>query len=409
MREQGMSISAIARELGLDRKTVRKHLACGQPPRPAVRAARGSKLDPYKDYLRRRIADGCVNCEVLLREIRQQGYTGGITVLRQFVHPLRPVRRLRATERFETGPGEQAQVDWTFWGRKRIEGVWRPLWTFVYTLCYSRMLYARFVLRTDEASLLRCHVQAFEATGGVPREILYDRMKTVALGRMLDERPLWNPRFFDFAAHYGFRPWLCQVGRPQTKGKVERPIDYLKNNFGASVGLLSATEVDLSLLQQALDRWLAEVANVRVHGTTHQRPIDRWKEEQACLQPLHRVAPFDLSRWDERIVTTDGWVVWETNLYSVPLERVGQPVRVRQTVEGFVEIYRHDQLLARHAQRPGRYERSLLPEHHVRTQRPQSRSPGRPAPLPDPPVEERALAVYEAVAEEEAAGYGHRA
>ncbi len=419
LREKGMSISDIARELGIDRKTVRRYLASGEPPRPGPRSERSSKLDPHKDYLRRRIEQGCVNCEVLMRELRQRGYTGGMTILREFVHPLRPARRIRATERFETGPGEQAQVDWAFWGRKRIEGVWRPLWTFVYTLCYSRLLFAEFVTRTDEATLLRCHCHAFEATGGVPREILYDNMKTVSLGRMADDRPIWNPRLIDFAGHHGFQPRLCQVGRPQTKGKVERPVDYLKNNFGASVRLLEAEDVTLSLLGQELNRWLAEVANVRVHGTTRQRPIDRWEEERPHLQPLSRVKPFDLSRWDERIVTVDAWVIYETNLYSVPAELVGQPVRVRQTVDGFIEIYRHQELVARHSQRTGRYERSLTPDHHagLKALR-RSRAPTASEPTDHrqnvqqpstPPVQERELSVYEAVAAEEAGAYDDRA
>jgi len=199
----GLSISEVARRTGHDRKTIRKiRDAAAHPPRQ-VRRKRGSRLDPHKPYLRERTAAGVLNATKLLGEIRRQGYTGGITILREFVQPLRPVAPT-VTERFETPPGHQAQVDWTACGHLWHEEQLRSLSAFVLTLGYSRRQYVEFTVRQDMETFLRCHVHAFHYFGGIPAELLYDNLKTAVDHRRGDGTIIWNPRFRDFADYYGF-------------------------------------------------------------------------------------------------------------------------------------------------------------------------------------------------------------
>jgi transposase len=227
---EGLSISEIARRTGHDRKTIRKIRDDPQHPTPQERRKRGSKLDPYSPYLRQRVAAGVLNAVKLQEELRWQGYTGGVTLIRRFLHPLRQWIPA-VTERFETPPGQQAQVDWSscghIWHRDRL----RPLSSFSMTLCYSRRPYVEFTVSQDMETFLRCHINAFGYFGGVPREILYDNLKTAVDRRGPDGQVVWNRRFRDFADYYGFVPRACRPYRAQTKGKVENGIRYVKGNF----------------------------------------------------------------------------------------------------------------------------------------------------------------------------------
>src|SRR5712692_2890049 len=225
---RGKSISEIARQSGRDRKTIRRLLREGAQ---AVRKPRqiSSKLDPFREYLLGRMVgeDPVSNAEVLYDEIHELGYRGGRSILKEFMHPFRALAKEKATVRFETPPGHQAQVDWgTFKkpGRKRVQG-------FVMTLGWSRAQYLDFTDSQALALFLACHEQAFHDFGGVPEEILYDRVKTVWLRDDDHGDPVFHPGFIDFAEHYGFRPKLCHPYRPQTKGKTENGIGYVRKNF----------------------------------------------------------------------------------------------------------------------------------------------------------------------------------
>jgi transposase len=265
LQRQGVSIQAISRLTGWDRKTIRKYLQ--QPnwqPEYGPRNRSSSKLDPFKPYLEERMRAGVWNARVLLRELRQQNYGGGYTILKDWLQPQRSAARTVAVRRFETPPGKQAQVDWGHLGTLDWEGE-RRLWGFTFTLGYSRRMMAEAALDQKLGTLLRMHEEAFRQMGGVPEEILYDRMKTVWLGT--DERGeiVWHPVFLDFARYWGFTPRLCRPYRAQTKGKVESGVKYVRGNF--LCGLQGREPSSLQDLNAQLREWISQVANQRVHGT----------------------------------------------------------------------------------------------------------------------------------------------
>jgi len=182
MKGAGHSAREIARELGLARNTVLRYLKSPEAMHPKARSRRGSKLDPYAEHIDRRMGEGLENCVVLLRELRELGYDGRYTILSEYVRPRRRRRQPEATMRFETGPGEQAQVDWGSLSYRSEDGKRRSVWVFVMTMGYSRACYVELVRRADTAAFIQCHVNAFEYLGGVPRRCLYDNAKVVTLG-----------------------------------------------------------------------------------------------------------------------------------------------------------------------------------------------------------------------------------
>ena len=204
---------------GVSRNTVRRYLRSRGVPQAKPRAKRGSKLDPYTEYIDTRLSEGLENCVVLLREIRGLGYPGGYSTLKSYVHPRRRQRQPKATVRFETGPGEQAQVDWGSFSYITEDGRRRRMWAFVMVLGFSRAVYVEFVRRADVATFIRCHLNAFEYFGEVPSRCLYDNAKVVVIGRDDEDRPEFNSRMEDFALRLGFELRLCRPYRAQTKGK----------------------------------------------------------------------------------------------------------------------------------------------------------------------------------------------
>ena len=237
LHRQGLSISAIARRMGRDPKTIRKYIARGlEPPAYSPRqAGRPGKLAPYLDYLRERVAAyPDLSAVRLTRELRERGYTGAYTAVKRFIAAIRPEREAKPFEvRFETAPGQQAQVDFarfvtTFTDEPDDT---RIVWLFSLVLGHSRFIFARFVMHQDLQTLLRCHMQAFAALGGVPIEILYDRMKTAVTGEDDAGHIVYNRSLLTLAKHYGFHPKACRPYRAKTKGKVERPFSYIRQDF----------------------------------------------------------------------------------------------------------------------------------------------------------------------------------
>jgi transposase len=348
---QGLSVSEIARRSGYDRKTIRKIRDAAGHPQPQERRKRGSKLDPYKPYLRRRATAGVLNGVKLLAEVRRQGYLGGITIVREFLHPLRPAVPM-VTERFETLPGQQAQVDWASCGRIWHRDRLRSLSTFSMTLGYSRRQYVEFTVSQDMETFLRCHISAFRYFGGIPTEMLYDNLKTAVDHRGPDGQVVWNRRFRDFADYYGFVARACHPYRAQTKGKVENGIRYVKGNFllGLDVAQMTLEELNWEVL-----RWLRETADVRVHGTTHERPIDRWPAEVAALRPLDGRRDYDTSYVCHRLVSREGYISYRGSRYSVPPEHAGRPLLVKEGADGRLRVYSGYHQVIEHplAEKPG--------------------------------------------------------
>lgn len=289
LHKQGKSIRQIARELGIARKTVRKYLRQPEAPAYKPRAATPAKLDPYKQYLEERVKAAhptWLPATVLLREIRERGYQGGLTMLRLFLHRLKPQLPPEPLVRFETDPGEQCQVDWIEFRKGK-----NPLAALVATLGYSRFSYVEFVNNMQLPTLLACLARAFDAFGGVPRTLLFDNVKTVVLLRDAygKGQHRFTPAFWDFAHHYGFRPRLCRPYRAKTKGKVERFNGYLRYSFYNPLAAQlkqAGLKVDVATANLEVARWLREVANVRIHATTGDLPADRLLVERSLLGPL---------------------------------------------------------------------------------------------------------------------------
>ena len=340
LKSQGLSISHIATRTGHDRKTVRSVLSRNGAPLPRRHGGgvpKDVKLEPYKQHLDRRMAQGVFNAVVLFEEIRKMGYRGGLTVLRGYVREHRPRRPFDATMRFETGPGEQAQVDFVDIPVHHPDGSRTILRAFSYVLAYSRLWYVEFMPAASRVHFLRGLDHAFRATGGVPRTVLSDNLTAAVIGRDENGKAVFAPEYLTFARHYGFTPRACQPGRAQTKGKVERPGRYLQENWLARVqGQLD--HVDLKWLNRSVADWLDTVANVREHGTTHERPVDRFaRDEVQTLRPVP-LAPFGLDEVQVRNVSRDGFVRWKTCMYSVPWRLAGRDVIVRETAGGTLRI-----------------------------------------------------------------------
>lgn len=393
---QGVSIRGIAEELGIARNTVRTYLRAAGVPRPKPRPKRGSKLDPYHSYVQQRLGDGVTNCVVLLRELKAQGYTGGYTILKDYVHPLRQPRQPRATVRFETEPGAQAQVDFGQCRYATADGRTRQVWVFVMVLSWSRAIYVECVARADEAAFLRCHLNAFAAFGGIPRTCLYDNTKLVVLERDAEGEPVWHRAFLDFSRRLGFSPRLCRPYRARTKGRVERGIDYVKENFWPS-----ARFTDLADLNRQARAWCATVADARVHGTTGERPADRLVQERPQLLALPAPATTQPLLREARTVGRDGFVRWGGASYGVPWRWSGQVVQV-QASETLVEVWAGEERIAVHPRATRPHQRFTLPGQWDGL--PMGDERPRPEPtakqLPTVTVEARPLGVYAALAEE---------
>lgn len=393
---QGMSIRGIAAELGIARNTVRTYLRAEGVPRPQPRPRRGSKLDPHLPYLQQRLAAGVVNCVVLLRELRERGYTGGYTILKDYVHPRRRPRQPKATVRFETEPGQQAQVDFGQCRYATDDGRTRQVWVFVMVLSWSRAIYVEFVARADEATFLGCHHRAFVAFGGVPRSCLYDNTKLVVLERDGAGAPVWQRAFLDFSRRLGFTPRLCQPYRPRTKGRVERGIDYVKENFWPS-----ARFTDLLDLNTQAQGWVRTVADVRIHGTTGEQPAARLERERVHLLALPAPATVQPLLREVRKVGRDGFVRWDGSSYGVPWTWAGQLVAVQASAT-VVELFAGEERLAVHPRATRPHQRFVLPGQWAGLPLGDARPPREPlaTQLPTVEVETRALQVYAAIAGE---------
>jgi len=326
--DQGLSKTAIAERLGIGRRTVYHWLATGQlereldaevryRPRPPV----PTKLDPYKPLIETRLAEFPeLTATRLFDEVRAAGYRGSLTQLKLFVRRVRPQPPPEPVRRFETPPGKQAQVDFA-----RFRLPWGVRYALLVVLGYSRLLWLRFYPRQDMPTLFTGLEAAFSAFGGVPAELLFDQMRAVVVRDLrLDGRSLTtNAECRRFAAHWGFQIRACRPYRAKTKGKVERPIRYLRQSFFYGRSFVS----DADLNAQA-ERWLASVANQRLHQTTHARPQERFeREEQPLLQPL---AP----RPYQSLILAADFRRGPTPLVATPVEVEQRPLTVYAELAG---------------------------------------------------------------------------
>src|SRR5712691_9108480 len=343
---QGKSIQDIAIMLGLARNTVRKYLRHPElSAMPHPRPNRRSKLDPYKEQIQQWVAeDHCYNCEAMLPRLLEKGYTGSLSVLKAFVHPLRPPAGGHyPVVRYETEPGKQVQFDWGEFKYEQ-EGAPRKLYGFTAILCYSRMRFVTFVKRCDAPTMIRCLMEAFEYFGGLPKAALTDRMKSVLL-EMEDKVPRWNPLFADFMASIGVAPRVCRAYTPQTKGKIERTVGVVKQSLWPGIAFS-----DVDDLNRQAHIWCERI-NSRVHRTTHERPRER--REQESLAPLPEAFAWERFATEERKVSWDGYLSYDGVLYGLPSEPpvAGTVVQVRER-HGLLSVWSAGRLLAELAKRP---------------------------------------------------------
>lgn len=286
--EQGLSKAAVAQRLGISRRTVYYWVESGQldrelddeavryRPRPPV----SRKVDAYRGIVEARLEQfPKLSAVRLYEEIKAAGYEGGYTQLKEFVRSVRPRPPADPAVRFETPPAHQAQVDFA-----EFRLPWGKRYALVVVLGYSRLLWLQFYSRQTMGVLIRGLEQAFEFLGGVPNELLFDQLKAVIVDdeRLSGGRLLENTEFLRFAAHWDFRIRACRPYRAQTKGKVERPIGYVRQGFFYGRSFVS----DEDLNAQALS-WVARTANVRTHRTILEAPQTRFeRDERALLKPL---------------------------------------------------------------------------------------------------------------------------
>lgn len=388
---EGKSAYAVSKELGFSKNTVKKYIdpkntdkqSYPSYPTPA------SKLDPYKNEINRLMSNGVFNCVVILEHIEKLGYDGKMTILKDYVAPFRPPKNVPAVKRYETLPGKQAQMDWGICQYTDLKGNIRKVSAFTMVLGNSRTRFLRFTKRCDLFSLERCIIEAFEYFGGVPETLLTDNMKTVALGRE-GGKVIWNTGFLDFCKDVGVIPKVCRIRRPQTKGKVERLVSYVKNNF-----MPGRTFVDIiDLNKQALE-WCSKVNNKPLQ-TTGKTAFEQLQEEK--LLPLPNKVILDRYRYEARSVSRDGFVSYDGVRYGVPWEYSGRQVTVR-AIKNKIEVFDGLQLIASH-ELVGSSGRMIflegqyrgLAEKHGLTFIPGGREISQT-------VEERPLAMYEAILE----------
>ncbi len=357
-------------------------------PRYGPRPPRPSKLDPFKEYLKARIeAYPELSGVRLLSEVRALGYTGGRTILGDYLRGVTPVAPLQIEQRFEAGPGEQAQADFAVFntGFGRVYAV-------LVVLSWSRSLYVCFGMHQDQLSLMGGLHRAFAAFGGVPGTVLFDRMRAVVSASAPDGSAVFNTEMLRFASHYGFKLRACRPYRAKTKGKVERTVSYLRSSF-----FYGRNFRDLEDLNAQLVTWLSGTANRRVHATTGKIPAERLEKERPVLRPVPGDA-FVPAVVAGRRLTRDGFVSYNGNAYSVPEGVKSRDVEVRAT-PGEVRLYSGGRLVARHRVIEGRGERRLEPSHRGGVQAGDAPSPARSGSpeLEFIEVEKRPLEVYERV------------
>jgi transposase len=307
-------------------------------------------------YIREQVFTHELSAVLILRELRELGYTGGYTILKDFVKRIRPRKQRRAHLRFETAPGEQGQVDLSPY-TVPMGGQPTDVVAFSFVLGFSRWQALHFFRHAEAHAVCHAHVLSFTEAGGVPAEILYDRMKQVVL-ESYRHKVVMHPLFEAMRAHYGFRAVPLAPGYKEGKGKVENPFRYVEGNF-----LPKRTFRDLDDLNRQAAAWLRDIARVRDHETTHARPDDRLAVERPALLRLP-ATPFDAARVEERLVGDDFCIRWDTNRYSVSPAWVGETATVRE-LAGVLEVFVQGRAVARHLLRDTRFQRYLLPEHEA--------------------------------------------
>jgi transposase len=346
--------SQIAAELQLSRPTVQKWVhRTTYEHRPSPQ--RPSKLDAFKGQIVALLERHPYTAQQILQQLKTHGYAGGYSILKEFVRRVRPVRK-PAFLMLEFAAGECAQVDWGSYGSVAVGSTRRRLSFFVMVLCYSRMIYVEFTLSEGMEQFLACHRHALEFFGGSPVKVMIDNLKVGVLEHPLGMEARFNPRYLDFAAHYGFTPVACQVRKGNEKGRVENGVGYVKKNF-----LNGLTLPSFAAVNPAARQWLDTVANVRIHGETHCKPLERFAQEKGLLRSLPALP------YDGAVIRSTGAngccrVILDTNRYTVPYLYASQKLTLKIYPDQLF-LYHQEKLIATHPRSYDRRQDIRNPDH----------------------------------------------
>ena len=370
MRAEGWPIRGLARHFKISKNTVRKILRKNQDQRDnghealKIKKTRPSKLDPFIPSIKRILDEyPDITGVRLLEELRVEGFDGGKSILNEYLRKVRPKPKREPVVRFETEPGEQAQMDWSEHTVKFRKTGKAKVISFSYLLAFSRRQYIDFTPDKKFHTLIRRHQDAFSYFDGVCERCLYDNEKTVVL-RWEAGQPVYNPAFTAFCTHHQTRPVACRPKRPETKGKVERVFGYLNTNF-----FNGRTFDDFEDLRQCVKWWLSNRSDTHTHETTGFMPIQLFLEkEKAALVSLPR-HPYDTSEICLRVCRIDGYIEHETNLYSVPYEYVADILTLK-AMEHEILVYDPNlKLIARHGREPYGAGKIVEETDHLKSRR----------------------------------------
>lgn len=352
--QDGLNTGQIALKLELDHRTVDKWLD-EMHFRQRKTAQTSSKLDPYKDEIIRLLEKHPYTATQLFQRIQEAGFDGSYSLVKRYVHSVRPKRK-PAFLTLAFAPGECVQMDWGIYKTIAVGETRRQLNFFVMVLCHSRMIYVEFALSQSMEHFLACHQRAFEFFGAVPENVMIDNLKTGVLQRFVGKGIVYNPKYLDFAAHYGFTIKACNVRKGNEKGRVENGVGYVKKNF------LNGLELPhFEALNPAASQWMNDIANVRIHGETHRKPIDLFPEDVAAMNalPPHQ---YDVARIESVRATKLFRITLDTNRYSVPAEYASQPLTLKIYPDRLC-IYHQQKLIARHIRSFERHRDFEDPDH----------------------------------------------
>jgi transposase len=354
-QHQGLKCAQIAGKLGLDERTVDNWLKEKQFRQRRQSSRRESFLDPFKDKIVRMLEAHPYSAIQIFQRIRDDGFRGRYTIVKEYVRKIRPSRP-RAFLKLSFAPGECAQVDWGSFGSVFVGETTRRLSFFVMVLCYSRMMYVEFSVSQTMEHFLACHQNAFDFFGAVPGKIMVDNLKSAVLKRIVGQAPVFNPKYLEFADHYGFSIVACNVGKGNEKGRVENGVGYVKKNFLSGLNI-----PNFAAINPAARNWLDTIANVRVHGETHKQPITLFEEERASLLPLPD-NPFDIATICPVRASSQFRIAVDTNRYSVPAEYAGASLTLK-TYPDRLCLYCGEKLIARHPRSYERHQDFEDPDH----------------------------------------------
>lgn len=353
LKAMGLKPSQIAKKIKRDRRTVRRWIKRAKY-QPRASAPRTSKLAPFKPRIAAWLREHPYSAQQVFQRLRNEGYQGGITILRDYVRQIRPPQK-QAYLKLDFEPGECAQVDWGTFGEIPVGDTMRRLSFFVMVLAYSRMMYVHFTLAETMEHFLEAHCRAFEFFGGCPRKIWVDNCKVAILKHPVGSPAAPHPRYLEMANHFGFGIVACGVRQPQQKGRVENGVGYIKKNF-----LSGHTFTDFAQVQPAAMEWLRNVANVRKHPQTAQRPIDLHKKEKLIPLSPH---PYDTGVIEDYRVSSTCRIRLETNTYTAPYRLAGQRITVKRRPQELL-LYHNNQLVATHV-RSYRRRHDTVNEDHI--------------------------------------------